>query len=323
MVLTNFELWAADGSLGSNMPLDFETNNPHTRHLNPFDPRVVPQLNSNLNHLSSNGYYGFSYINAAHDVQLNDNNNNNNVNINNNTSNINLNNNNNNNNGTTYNFTENDVNGMNNTFTATTPTTQQQQQTHVSAVHFGSSAYAAGNAVNVTRCKKRFFVVNDDDCDDNKFNAANIAGSICTATNNNKNYYNNNYEVSAKRCRFDDDFSAQYCNDFFQLPSTQIATQSCLMDTEDVVEKNNNNIEKYEENLNPQLQNLSAHHQQHHDQQLHSQQLQMLSQQQQQHQHQPLQQSQPAHLYHQQQHYQGHLHRANRDVSRSMLSHMI
>ncbi|KAI8115921.1 hypothetical protein FF38_11034 [Lucilia cuprina] len=297
MVLTNFELWAADGvTNGSNLPLDFVESNQlhHNRHVNPFDPRAVTQLNSNSNHLSSNGYYGFSYINSVHD------NNNNNNNNNNNTSNINHNNNNNNNNSTTYNFMANDVNGMNNT--------QQLQQTHVSSVNFGSSAYAAGHAVPVARCKKRFFVMNDDDDA-----TAAVAANNCTATN--KNYHN--YEVSAKRCRFDDDFSAQYCNDFFQLPSTQIATQSCLMDTEEGFENNNNNnndnnnIEKYEQTLNPQLQTLTAHQQQ--QQQLHHQQI---NQQQQ-------QQPQQQHLYHQQQHYQGHLHRANRDVSRCMLSHMI
>lgn len=218
MVLTNFELWAADGSAGSNLPLDFETNNPHTRHLNPFDPRVVPQINStNLNHLSSNGYYGFSYINAAHDIELNNNNNNinnnnnNNININNNnTSNINhnnyYNNNNNNNNSTTYNFMANDVNGMNNTFTSTTLSSSNNNNNNNN--NFGSSAYAAGNAVNVTRCKKRVFVMHNDDNNDD----VNLAANADCTVKNNKNYYNNNYEVSAKRCRFDDDFSAQYCN---------------------------------------------------------------------------------------------------------------
>ena len=172
MVLTNFELWAADGSSAASLPLDFESNT-HTRHLNPFDPRVVPQLNTNLNHLSSNGYYGFSYVNAAH---IHDNNNNNNIS-----------NNNNNYNGTAYNLMANDVNGMNNTIT-TTP-----QQTNTSSVNFGSTAYAAGHAVNVARCKKRYFVINDDN--------DTTTGAVA-----------NNYEVSAKRCRFDDDLSAQYCN---------------------------------------------------------------------------------------------------------------
>lgn len=88
------------------------------------------------------------------------------------------------------------------------------------------------------------------------------------------------------------------------------------MDTEEVFEKNNNNIEKYVHNLNPQLQNQLTAQQHHH----HHNHQQMQSHNEQQHQ-QPQQQQQ--HLYHQQQHYQGHLHRANRDVSRSMLSHMI
>ncbi|XP_017023182.1 uncharacterized protein [Drosophila kikkawai] len=40
--------------------------------------------------------------------------------------------------------------------------------------------------------------------------------------------------VYTKRCRYDDaDLAAQYCNDFFSLPATQIiGTQACLMDYE-------------------------------------------------------------------------------------------
>lgn len=78
--------------------------------------------------------------------------------------------------------------------------------------------------------------------------------------------------------------------DFFSLPATQIiGTQACLMD-----------YEMQAEATQPQ-----------HNQQL-----------QQQHQQQQQQQQQ---LLHQRihQHYQGHLHRANRDVSRCMMSHMI
>lgn len=186
MVLTSIELWAADGSTASSMPLDFETNNPHARHINPFDPRAVPQMNSNLNHLSSNGYYGFSYVNAAHH----------NIEVNNNDNSISNINNNNNNNTTTCTLMANDVNGMNNA--NATP-----QPTYTLSASFGDSAYAAGNAVNAARCKKRFFVMNDNDDDD--------VISDCTAAKD-RNYYGNNNEVSAKRCRYDDDFSAQYFN---------------------------------------------------------------------------------------------------------------
>ena len=124
--------------------------------------------------------------------------------------------------------------------------------------------------------------------------------------------------------------------DFFQLPSTQIATQSCLMDTEEAPQQqqqqhemlqqqvdeamfeNNNNIVKYEENNNRQLENVQTltHQNQQHNQQ-HSQQHLVQTQQ-------PTQQQQSnVYHHHHQQHYQGHLHRANRDVSRCMLSHMI
>ncbi|XP_075159616.1 uncharacterized protein LOC142232809 isoform X2 [Haematobia irritans] len=143
--------------------------------MNPFDPRVVPHVpTTNMTHISSNGYYGFSYINAAHDIELNNNNNNNNNNIditnNNNTS-------------ATHNFMANDANGT----TTTLAAAFHQQQP-------------------ASRCKKRFFV------------DANNASVFCDKA------------AVAKRCRYDDDI-AEYCNDFFSLPSTQIATQSCLMDT--------------------------------------------------------------------------------------------
>ncbi|XP_059216629.1 protein kinase 4 isoform X1 [Stomoxys calcitrans] len=238
MVLTNFEFWAADGS--SSLPssatsLEFEASaHHHNRHMNPFDPRVVPHVPSrNLTHLSSNGYYGFSYINAAHDMELN--NNNNNIDItNNNTS-------------ATHNLMGNDVNDT------TTPAALHQQP--------------------ASRCKKRFFVVSGNDADANA-----AAAAYCAA-------------AAAKRCRYDDDI-AEYCNDFFSLPSTQIGTQACLMDTEEggiskqephhqtqqqqqlpqqvdeaMFENNNhnynnNNIEKYEQGiLHLQLQQQKQHEQ--------------------------------------------------------------
>lgn len=188
MVLTNFEFWAADAS--SSLPssastLEFENSSHHHHGRNPFDPRVVPHLPSrNMTHLSSNGYYGFSYINAAHDIEFSNNNNNNNIDITNN------------------NFMANDVNGMNIT---STPTESHHQQHH----HEAAAAYANFIGPNNTigksllntndanaaasRCKKRFFVANvDDDADGN-------GAAYCT-------------NASAKRCRFDDDFAAQYCN---------------------------------------------------------------------------------------------------------------
>lgn len=192
MVLTNFEFWAADGT--SSMPstaasLEFAT----TRHMNPFDPRAAPHVQpTNITHLSSNGYYGFSYVNAAHDMEQS---NNNNIDIiNNNSNNLNRgqNNNNNNANTTTHNFMANDVNGMNNT------TTQQPTHVYANFVHRTAEPPPAGTA---SRCKKRFFVVCDDDNVD--------AGVKCAADGD---VFHNHTNASAKRCRFDDDFAAQYCN---------------------------------------------------------------------------------------------------------------
>ncbi|EDV97701.1 GH17014 [Drosophila grimshawi] len=96
--------------------------------------------------------------------------------------------------------------------------------------------------------------------------------------------------TAVKRCRLDDaDLVAQYCNDFFSLPATHmIGTQACLMD--------------YDYDMQQQQQQQQQHHQQ-----------------------QPQQQQQQQQQLHPRihQHYQGHLHRANRDVSRCMMSHMI
>lgn len=77
--------------------------------------------------------------------------------------------------------------------------------------------------------------------------------------------------------------------DFFSLPATQmIGTQACLMEDD------------YDVPQQQQQQQQQTH------------QLQQQEQQQQQQQH--------PRIF---QHYQGHLHRANRDVSRCMMSHMI
>ncbi|KAH8300424.1 hypothetical protein KR018_004931 [Drosophila ironensis] len=87
-----------------------------------------------------------------------------------------------------------------------------------------------------------------------------------------------------KRCRFDDDgdMAAQYCNDFFSLPATQvIGTQACLMDYE--MQANGGIMMETQQ---------PPSHQHHLDQQQQQQRF--------------------------QQHYQGHLHRANRDVKSPM-----
>lgn len=203
MVLTNLEFWAADGS--SSLPataLEFDTSaHMHQRHNNPFDPRVVPHVPTrNMTHLSSNGYYGFSYINAAHDVELN-NNNNNNIDITNN------------NNTSAHDFMVNDVNNIGTTLAATM-TPQQQQQQNLFANFIGNNNN--NNTVNklpvnqhhntTSRCKKRFFVFNGNDADDDDIGGfggggVGVAGSGSYCTN-----------APAKRCRFDDDYAAQYCN---------------------------------------------------------------------------------------------------------------
>ncbi|KAH8234878.1 hypothetical protein KR032_004932 [Drosophila birchii] len=102
--------------------------------------------------------------------------------------------------------------------------------------------------------------------------------------------------VYTKRCRYDDaDLAAQYCNDFFSLPATQIiGTQACLMDYEMQASGDGKMMES---------ESSVPHQEQPHFQQQYLQ-----------------EQQRPQRIY---QHYQGHLHRANRDVSRCMMSHMI
>ncbi|KAH8274506.1 hypothetical protein KR044_005167 [Drosophila immigrans] len=136
---------------------------------------------------------------------------------------------------------------------------QQQQQQQQQAMQV-SDVDAAAAAAAAARCKKRCFAV-DMEMDN---------------------------LTAVKRCRFDDaDLVAQYCNDFFSMPATQmIGTQACLMDFDCDVQQ----------------------------QQQQQQQMQQQQQQQQQH------QEEHPRIH---QHYQGHLHRANRDVSRCMMSHMI
>ncbi|XP_023180179.2 putative mediator of RNA polymerase II transcription subunit 29 isoform X2 [Drosophila hydei] len=117
-------------------------------------------------------------------------------------------------------------------------------------------------AAATARCKKRCFAMGHEKLDMEMDNLA-----------------------AVKRCRFDDaDLVAQYCNDFFSLPATQmIGTQACLMDYDNDVQ------------------------QQHPQQQT----------QQQQPQHQQSAQQQQQQMLHPRihQHYQGHLHRANRDTA--------
>ncbi|XP_037936978.1 transcription factor mef2A isoform X2 [Teleopsis dalmanni] len=156
MLLTNIEIWAIGAS--ENAMAEDSTLN----HVDVFNPRLVPTTPNNnniysINHMSSNGYYGFSNVNTTTE----DASNNNNITQNNNIT--------------------KDGNGIT-------------------------------DNIKSVRCKKRFCGRDGDiDSDSVDFNSSAVA----------------------KRCRFDDDYAAQYCNDFFSLPSTQIGTQQCLMDTED------------------------------------------------------------------------------------------
>ncbi|XP_073842241.1 uncharacterized protein isoform X2 [Musca autumnalis] len=223
-----------------------------------------------------------------------------------------------NNNTLAHDFMANDVNNIGQTATA--------QQQHLYANFIGNNNnnlntnVVGVNGTAASRCKKRFFVLNGNDADADE-------------DDNNRSFCTN---APAKRCRFDDDFAAQYCNDFFSsLPAAtpQICTQSCLMDTEEVTVQqqtvaappqqqqqlhqqqqivdeamyennnnniynfNNNNVEKYEQSiLHLQLQHQQQ--QQHHQQsQMPTQQPPTLQQQQQQPQTQEQQQQQP-HQYH-------------------------
>ncbi|XP_002040677.2 uncharacterized protein LOC6616317 isoform X2 [Drosophila sechellia] len=98
--------------------------------------------------------------------------------------------------------------------------------------------------------------------------------------------------VYTKRCRYDEsDLAAQYCNDFFSLPATQIiGTQASLMDYE--MQATGGMMMMESETSFPAQQQ-----QQHQEQQQHPQ--------------------QPHHYQRIHQHYQGHLHRANRDNPQS------
>ncbi|EDW70453.2 protein kinase 4 isoform X2 [Drosophila virilis] len=131
----------------------------------------------------------------------------------------------------------------------------QPMQMQVSDV--GVAADTNNDAAAAARCKKRCFTMGHEKLDMEMDNL-----------------------TAVKRCRFDDaDLVAQYCNDFFSLPATQmIGTQACLMDYDYDVQ----------------------------------QQQQQPQQQQQQQQQQTQQQLQHPRIH---QHYQGHLHRANRDTA--------
>ncbi|XP_036326492.1 transcription factor mef2A-like isoform X2 [Rhagoletis pomonella] len=225
MVLTNFECWAHGGGavVGSDgFALD-------SRHVDMFNTRMVQQRLNNatgiaaVSHISSNGYYGFSYVNAAHESADDNSHNNNNNNDNINNTNINLNNNNNNNNRCVPNA--NNVNGM----PLIHHNNNHSSSMNVSAISVDAgfpAAAAAAATFGTQRCKKRYFASDDDYANCDLLNGCDSGvgadgRDVCVA-------------AAAKRCRFDDDYAAaQYCNDFFSLPSTQIGTQSCLMDTED------------------------------------------------------------------------------------------
>ncbi|XP_028893731.2 probable serine/threonine-protein kinase roco11 isoform X3 [Zeugodacus cucurbitae] len=218
MVLTNFECWAHGGAVMGNDELPV-----NSRPLDMFNPRSVQQRLSSstdtspVSHISSNGYYGFSYVNAAHELADN------NTNVNNNNNNNNINNNNN-----TCVPNANDVNGMLLLPTLMHNHNHNNNSMDVSVASVGATA-AFGSPLNATqRCKKRYFVSDDDYANCALLNGCDSAVGI-------RDVAVAGLDVcAAKRCRFDDDYAAaQYCNDFFSLPSTQIGTQSCLMDTED------------------------------------------------------------------------------------------
>ncbi|KAH8293547.1 hypothetical protein KR054_001397 [Drosophila jambulina] len=76
--------------------------------------------------------------------------------------------------------------------------------------------------------------------------------------------------VYTKRCRYDDaDLAAQYCNDFFSLPATQIiGTQACLMDYEMQANGGGGMMMESEPSFpHQQQQHLQQQQQQHHHQQ--------------------------------------------------------
>lgn len=213
MVLTNFECWAHGGAAIGNVELPV-----NSRHMDMFNPRGVQQrLNirtgtSSVSHISSNGYYGFSYVNAAHELGDNYHHNDvthdpNNTNINNNNNNICVPN-------------ANNVNGMD-----------------VGGATDGTAA-VFGSGLNATRrCKKRYFVSDDDYTNCALLNGCDSGVGVAVAVAG--------LEVRApKRCRFDDDYAAaQYCNgnfihlvlfyvfiyDFFFFCLTLFLSRICLL----------------------------------------------------------------------------------------------
>ncbi|XP_022212928.2 probable serine/threonine-protein kinase DDB_G0271682 isoform X2 [Drosophila obscura] len=127
--------------------------------------------------------------------------------------------------------------------------------------------------------------MNDPNNNEQPMDAAAASAARCKKRcNGNEPSEDGDNPMYTKRCRFDDvDLAAQYCNDFFSLPATQIiGTQACLMDYE------------------MQASGGGAGD--------------MMEAAPQQHQHQEQQQQQQQQQQRLQQHFQGHLHRANRDT---------
>ncbi|XP_016997109.2 uncharacterized protein [Drosophila takahashii] len=75
--------------------------------------------------------------------------------------------------------------------------------------------------------------------------------------------------VYTKRCRYDEaDLAAQYCNDFFSLPATQIiGTQACLMDYE--MQATGGMMMESETSFPAHQQQQHPQQQQHHQQRIH------------------------------------------------------
>ncbi|XP_049313191.1 uncharacterized protein DDB_G0286447 isoform X2 [Bactrocera dorsalis] len=194
MVLTNFECWAHGGGAvigNGELPVN-------SRHMDMFNPRVVQQrLNpadtgtSPVSHISSNGYYGFSYVNAAH--ELGDNYQQNGITHDANNTNIN-----NNNNNNTCVPNANDINGM---------LPMMHTGMDVGVATAGAAAAFGSDLAATQRRKKRYFVSDDDYANCALLNGCDSGVGIRDVAVAGLD------GCAPKRCRYDDDYAAaQYCN---------------------------------------------------------------------------------------------------------------
>ncbi|BFF97707.1 probable basic-leucine zipper transcription factor R [Drosophila madeirensis] len=96
-------------------------------------------------------------------------------------------------------------------------------------------SYAAVPPVDATVGGHSWPFMNDANNNEQPVDAAAASAARCKKRcNGNEPSEDGDNPMHTKRCRFDDvDLAAQYCNDFFSLPATQvIGTQACLMDYE-------------------------------------------------------------------------------------------